>query len=457
MVRVPTRARRHRRGGGDRGRPPRARADGRGRGEAPAGRLGRRTRRRGSGCPRNCRGGGCPGCVTRPTAGPDARAAPSRLAWNRAQRPRAGPARHPAACDRGRPRHLVCTRRIRRRRRAGCIARAHLGSLRARASTARHLYCDDGDRRVGISGHPGHHRHSPLARRRASATVPHARACADAPLGWPLAGARLPADCFLRGWVGVRTGLGPSPVPPTKELPASAATTLAVRGLTTRAVGRTGIDGVALEVPQRSVTAVLGGPGSGKSALLRAIAGLDRARHGVVEILRRDVTGLAPHRRGMGLVLQDPALFGDRSVAENIRYGLRVARLASAERELRVAEVTRALGLTQHRDSRIDDLSAVEQLAVAIWRAIALEPRVLLLDEPLVALAPSERAGALEQHRSHGGWPPASTRSRSRCGDEANDRRGGAAARLRPHTLRAGRWRPNQRGRERRHRSAAGG
>jgi ABC-type Fe3+/spermidine/putrescine transport system ATPase subunit len=158
---------------------------------------------------------------------------------------------------------------------------------------------------------------------------------------------------------------------------------LAVRALSSHPARGRGIADVSLQVAQRRVTVLLGPPGSGRSALLRAIAGLDRPQNGSIEVAGREVSTQALHRRGVGLVLQQLALFPRLSAADNIRYGMRVARWRSTERELRLAE---------RGHSSIDELSAFEQLSVAIARAIAVGPRVLLLDEPLAGFAPPERA-----------------------------------------------------------------
>ena len=169
------------------------------------------------------------------------------------------------------------------------------------------------------------------------------------------------------------------------------APTLTIRGLSSQPLRGRGIERVTLNVAPRTVTVLLGPPDSGKSALLRSIAGLDAPQEGSVELSGRDLSGMAPHRRGVGFVLQDPALFAHLTVADNIRFGLRVARWGSAERELRVAEVARVVGLGHRGEAHIEELAPAEQLGVAIARAIALAPRLLLLDEPLAGIAPSDR------------------------------------------------------------------
>jgi thiamine transport system ATP-binding protein len=143
---------------------------------------------------------------------------------------------------------------------------------------------------------------------------------------------------------------------------------------------------VSLDVGAGERLALVGPSGSGKSTALRVAAGLQRPTAGHVLLDGADVTGLPPHRRGIGLVFQDAALFPHRDVAGNVGFGPRVARLPDRERESRVAEALALVGLagTERRD--VTTLSGGEAQRVALARALAPRPGVLLLDEPLGAL-----------------------------------------------------------------------
>ena len=146
------------------------------------------------------------------------------------------------------------------------------------------------------------------------------------------------------------------------------------------------LESVSLEVGPGERLALLGPSGSGKSTALRVTAGLQRPSAGRVLLDGVDVTGVPPHRRGVGLVFQDAALFPHRDVAGNVGFGPRVAHLPAAEREARVAEALELVGLagTERRD--VTTLSGGEAQRVALARALAPRPEVLLLDEPLGAL-----------------------------------------------------------------------
>jgi thiamine transport system ATP-binding protein len=150
--------------------------------------------------------------------------------------------------------------------------------------------------------------------------------------------------------------------------------------------GKTILDDVSLEVGAGERLALLGPSGSGKSTALRVAAGLQRPTDGRVVLDGEDVTGVPPHRRGIGLVFQDAALFPHRDVAGNVGFGPRVAHLPEVEREARVAEALELVGLvgTERRD--VTTLSGGEAQRVALARALAPRPGVLLLDEPLGAL-----------------------------------------------------------------------
>ena len=146
------------------------------------------------------------------------------------------------------------------------------------------------------------------------------------------------------------------------------------------------LEAVSVDVASGERLAVLGPSGSGKSTVLRVVAGLQRPTTGRVLLDGRDVTGVPPHRRGIGLVFQDAVLFPHRDVAGNVGFGPRVAGLPEPERSGRVAEALDLVGLsgTERRD--VTTLSGGEAQRVALARALAPRPGVLLLDEPLGSL-----------------------------------------------------------------------
>ncbi len=146
------------------------------------------------------------------------------------------------------------------------------------------------------------------------------------------------------------------------------------------------LDGIDLAVGEGSILALLGPSGCGKSTLLRVIAGLQPPDRGTVTWRARDLATLAPHRRDVGLMFQDHALFPHRDVAGNVAFGLRMQRVAADEIERRVGEVLDLVGLRGYGHRRIDRLSGGEAQRVALARAVAPRPSILLLDEPLGSL-----------------------------------------------------------------------
>ena len=140
---------------------------------------------------------------------------------------------------------------------------------------------------------------------------------------------------------------------------------------------RAAVDGVTLQVRRGEVVALLGPSGSGKTSLLRTIAGLERPVAGTVTWDGADVTAMPPHQRGFGMVFQDFALFPHLDVAGNVGFGTGGAG---------VADALALVGLQGYERRRIDTLSGGEAQRVAVARAVAPRPGLLLLDEPLGSL-----------------------------------------------------------------------
>ena len=146
------------------------------------------------------------------------------------------------------------------------------------------------------------------------------------------------------------------------------------------------VDGVDLEVQPGEFFTMLGPSGSGKTTTLRLIAGFEQPDEGRVLLSGADVTAQPPYVRDVNTVFQDYALFPHMSVADNVAYGLRIKRVASAERRKRVDEALELVRLGGLGPRRPSQLSGGQRQRVALARAIVNEPRVLLLDEPLGAL-----------------------------------------------------------------------
>jgi thiamine transport system ATP-binding protein len=161
---------------------------------------------------------------------------------------------------------------------------------------------------------------------------------------------------------------------------------LRIDDVTVRFDGSAAVDGASLEVGRGEVVAVLGPSGSGKTTLLRVVAGLQAPDSGRVLLDGADLAGTAPHRRGIGLVFQDHALFPHRDVAGNVSFGLRMRGDPPGRVAARTAELLDLVGLTGFEHRSVGSLSGGEQQRVALARALAPEPSVLLLDEPLGSL-----------------------------------------------------------------------
>ncbi len=140
---------------------------------------------------------------------------------------------------------------------------------------------------------------------------------------------------------------------------------------------------VSLEVNRGEFFGLLGPSGCGKTTTLRMIAGLERPDSGTIEFEGRDITNLTPERRGFGMVFQNYALFPHLNVFENVAFGLRARHKPRSEIKDRVQSALELVQLPNYEKRRVDELSGGQQQRVAIARAIAIEPALLLFDEPL--------------------------------------------------------------------------
>ena len=159
-------------------------------------------------------------------------------------------------------------------------------------------------------------------------------------------------------------------------------------------------DGVSFVTDPGSLAVLLGPSGCGKSTTLRLIAGLDQPDAGSIEIGGRDVTHEPPARRGVSMVFQSYALFPHLSVAENIVFGLKVRRVARAERTARLQRTAELLGLERLLDRKPAQLSGGQQQRVALGRALVAQTPVCLMDEPLSNLDAQLRGEMRREIRS---------------------------------------------------------
>jgi putative spermidine/putrescine transport system ATP-binding protein len=144
--------------------------------------------------------------------------------------------------------------------------------------------------------------------------------------------------------------------------------------------------GLDLEIHPGELVALLGPSGCGKTTALRLLGGFDHPTAGTITVGDRDVTKVPPNKRDMGMVFQAYSLFPNMNVRDNVAFGLRMRKQDKAERSGRADELLKLVGLSQTADRYPYQLSGGQQQRVAIARALAIEPTVLLLDEPLSAL-----------------------------------------------------------------------
>jgi putative spermidine/putrescine transport system ATP-binding protein len=164
--------------------------------------------------------------------------------------------------------------------------------------------------------------------------------------------------------------------------------------------GQKAVDHVSFEVRPGELVALVGASGSGKTTTLRMVAGYEQPDSGRVLFDGQDITRLGPAKRGFGMVFQHYALFPHMSVIDNVAFGLEARGLRRAERRERAGAALEKVGLSGKGERMIQQLSGGEQQRVALARAGVIEPRLLLLDEPLSNLDPTLRQSTRDELRS---------------------------------------------------------
>lgn len=175
---------------------------------------------------------------------------------------------------------------------------------------------------------------------------------------------------------------------------------LALRGVTRRFGEHAAVDNVSLDIPAGELLALIGASGSGKTTTLRMTAGYEIPDAGQVLLDGRDITAFPPQKRGFGMVFQHYALFPHMPVEENVAFGLEARGVDRTTRLARARDVLDSVGLGGAGKRAIQSLSGGEQQRVALARALVIEPRALLLDEPLSNLDPTLRQSTRDELRA---------------------------------------------------------
>jgi putative spermidine/putrescine transport system ATP-binding protein len=163
--------------------------------------------------------------------------------------------------------------------------------------------------------------------------------------------------------------------------------------------GVTALDGLSLTLAPGELVALLGPSGCGKTTALRIVAGLDEPDSGRVLVGDQDVTDISASKRDMGMVFQAYSLFPHMTSQQNVEFGLKLRGHDARKRRTRAEEVLELVGLSAHKDKYAGQMSGGQQQRVALARALAIEPSVLLLDEPLSALDAKVRAQLRDEIR----------------------------------------------------------
>jgi len=190
-----------------------------------------------------------------------------------------------------------------------------------------------------------------------------------------------------------------SPVTKARDRAARSAVEVRLEGLSRHYGSVVALDELDLTLEPGQLIALLGPSGCGKTTTLRLLAGLEDADAGRVIVGGRDITHVSASKRDMGMVFQAYSLFPHMTVRQNVAFGLRLRRVSAAERDQRAIEMLELVGLAEHATRYPHQLSGGQQQRVALARALAIEPQVLLLDEPLSALDAKVRAQLRDEIR----------------------------------------------------------
>jgi putative spermidine/putrescine transport system ATP-binding protein len=163
--------------------------------------------------------------------------------------------------------------------------------------------------------------------------------------------------------------------------------------------GITALDGLSLTLAPGEMVALLGPSGCGKTTAMRLVAGLEEANSGRVMFGGKDVTGLPANKRDVGMVFQAYSLFPHMTAAQNVAFGLSLHKVGAEQRKQRVNEMLELVGLSGYANRYASQLSGGQQQRVALARALAIQPTVLLLDEPLSALDAKVRSRLRDEIR----------------------------------------------------------
>ena len=190
-----------------------------------------------------------------------------------------------------------------------------------------------------------------------------------------------------------------SPVTRARDRAARAAVEVRLEGLSRHYGPVVALDRLDLTLEPGQLVALLGPSGCGKTTTLRLLAGLEDADDGRVIVAGSDITHVSANKRDMGMVFQAYSLFPHMTVRQNVAFGLRLRRVGAAERDQRAMDMLELVGLAEQASRYPHQLSGGQQQRVALARALAIEPQVLLLDEPLSALDAKVRAQLRDEIR----------------------------------------------------------